>query len=125
MKSERASPVETYYLPIKKSSRQIKIRNPKHEIRNKLSQIDLKPGKSKTPESEGGSFLIWCSFSDLNLFRISDFVLRIFPPWRSLRLCGKTFLSDRQCESELTAFAHFAFYPDLSPMQFDKLFSQR
>jgi len=59
--------------------------NPKSEYRNPKQiqrRTNLKSGKSKTPKSEGSLFEIFICFSRLKLFRISDFVLRIFCSWR-------------------------------------------
>ena len=55
------------------------------------------------------------------LFRISISDLTL----ASLRLSGRRFLSDRQRERELTAFADFTFHPDPSSVQFDELLGQR
>src|SRR2546426_7507088 len=64
--------------------------NPKSEYRNPKqtqSQINLKSGKSKTPNPKG----VWnfTYFGHLILFRISDFVLRIFLFLAPLRLCAR------------------------------------
>ena len=66
-------------------------------------------------------------FDHSNLFRISDFVLRIFCS-QPLRLCafvGKTFLSlTRQRKGKGEAFPHFIVRTDLFSMQLDKLLGQ-
>jgi hypothetical protein len=56
-----------------------KIRNPNIENRNKLRPNQIQNRKIQNTKTEGVSFGILC-FSHLKLFRISDFVLRIFCP---------------------------------------------
>ena len=97
-------------------------KNTNHEHDAQTSRQDAKPQSFK------------------ELFSISFTVI----PWRALRpfdlaqgmLCGKTFSLalalwerewvrvDRQRKRKLAAFPHFALYPDLSPMQLDKLLGQ-
>src|SRR6266540_6184579 len=80
--------------------------NPKQTQR----QINLKSGKSKTPNpTEAGlGFYLFCS---LKLFRISDFVLRIFC---SSRLCAFAPLREsiglRLCRTRLFAVNPFWYF---------------
>jgi hypothetical protein len=59
-----------------------KIRNSNIEIRNKPR------GSNPNYEIRNRLVLNFAYFGQLKLFRISDFVLRIFCSWRPLRLCA-------------------------------------
>src|SRR6266545_6058146 len=78
-------------------------RNPKSEAPNPKQtqrQINLKSGKSKTPNpTEAGlGFYLFCS---LKLFRISDFVLRIFCSSRLCAFARVTPIGLRLCRTSL------------------------